>query len=563
MPLNDISIQALDGVKIWDTERSYDTLVWDAGTQPGTETIIAEGGTSAGAQAIMDMAGDDGYGNIRTVTEQTGAYVQKPFKSFRTIDTKALNLQSFLFNGNIVANYGWREDTLESQRSSSDDFRTESETFDLDLVNVHDIEKKEVTLSTATWGVVGYLPVKLPLDSVLSVHYAESENFDPEFGRIDVLGNALPNPSGDTKEYGFVLSMLDKKLTLRANWFETNMKNQSTWMNTGQALNLWSQRIGAYYSGVIRNESSSIPTKAATAPLMQAAADAMVASIPEGVMDLYNIRNTYDELGRVTNVIYNSPAGVSDTEDLSSEGFEVELVYNPTKNWRIALNVGQQETVSTNTRPVSLMLAEMLQGTLDTEVPGYDGLRIGEMPNWSFNAWKPEEEGRARFAPGSWLPPTMDMWAEDNVMSKIRSSLAMQGTQTPEQREWRSTLVTNYKFTDGRLKGVALGGAWRWESAAIIDYPFVANELGDMVADVENPFRNDELNNVDLWVSYWRKLKWKNVTWHIQLNVRNVFASENDFVPVSYHSGGPLKGMVSRVRYAPQRTFFVTNTFSF
>ena len=75
---------------------------------------------------------------------------------------------------------------------------------------------------------------------------------------------------------------------------------------------------------------------------------------------------------------------------------------------------------------------------------------------------------------------------------------------------------------------------------------------------------DEALHHFDLWFRYDKKLDmFGGVDWSIQLNIRNLTGDEEDYIPVSYHTDGALMGMVSRVRYAPQRTFFVTNTFRF
>src|SRR5690606_15010989 len=42
---------------------------------------------------------------------------------------------------------------------------------------------------------------------------------------------------------------------------------------------------------------------------------------------------------------------VADTSDIEARGFEVELIFNPTRNWRIAFNAAKQETVLTRGYP--------------------------------------------------------------------------------------------------------------------------------------------------------------------------------------------------------------------
>ncbi|MEM9159607.1 MAG: TonB-dependent receptor [Verrucomicrobiota bacterium] len=564
---SDIAVQAVQGIDLWDTDTIVDYTMWNGGIQPGTENTRANGNTPAGAEEILRIGGADGLGNVQTFSEPATAYLINASKSEDIIDTQAINLQSKLFGGNLVGTLGLRRDKLEVRKSNEIDFDRDEASNEIlfDSLEIGSLEASTADIDTETWGVVAYLPKQwgdLPGKSDLSFHYGESENFRPEAGRVNHLGQSLEDPGGNTTEFGLTLTAFDRKLSARLNWFETNLTNRSRGYNTGQFINLWTQRPDAYIIGSVAGIGDPDPVINAGGELMYAAAQAIVDSAPEATRELYNIRFVTDPEGLVTNVASDS-ASISDTEDLSAEGVELELVYNPTPGWRIGLNVAHQETTSTNVNPNARIMAEQILATLDTEVPGYDGLTIGEMPSWFFYGWDPSREGGLRFAdPDVTNPPqTMREWNE-TAFQGLRTSLAAEGTQTPEQREWRVNLVTNYKFREGGLKGLSLGGAYRYESDAIVDYPLVPNEDGNLVGDIANPYRNDSTENFDFWLGYDFKVL-KDIKWEAKINIRNAFAGEDDFIPVSFHQGGELAGMVSRVRYAPQRTITFTNTFRF
>ncbi|MEM9159511.1 MAG: TonB-dependent receptor plug domain-containing protein [Verrucomicrobiota bacterium] len=564
---SDIQINSIQGIDLWDTETFVDYTMWNGGIQPGTENTRANGNTAAGAEEILRIGGPDGFGNLQNFSEPATAYVINASKAEDIIDTQAINLQSRLFGGNLVGTLGLRSDEIEVRKSNEIDFARDELTNEIlfDSLDVGTLESSTADIDTKTWGVVGYLPrqwVELPFKSDISFHYGESENFRPEAGRVNHMNEVLEDPGGDTEEFGLTITMFDRKLSARLNWFETNLTNRSRGYSTGQFINLWTQRPDAYMIGAVAGIGDPDPVINAGGELMYAAAQAIVDSVPAATKELYNIRFVTDAEGVVTNVARDN-ATISDTEDLSAEGVELELVYNPTPSWRIGLNVAQQETTATNVNPNARLMAEQVLATLDTEVPGYDGLTIGEMPSWFFYGWDPSREGGLRFQdPESSTPPqTLREWNETSFQT-LRTSLAAEGTQSPEQREWRVNLVTNYKFREGPLKGLAVGGAYRYESDAIVDYPLVPNEDGNLVGDIENPYKNDSTENFDFWVGYDLKVL-KDIRWEAKINVRNAFASEDDFIPVSFHQGGALAGMISRVRYAPQRTIFFTNTFKF
>ena len=136
-----------------------------------------------------------------------------------------------------------------------------------------------------------------------------------------------------------------------------------------------------------------------------------------------------------------------------------------------------------------------------------------------------------------------------------------QGSAVPELSKWRYNFVTDYQFTEsllnGALKGVAVGGAYRWTDKVAIGYPVLAGGTTPLF-DVSHPYWGPSEHYVDLWASYTRKLASK-LTWKIQLNVRNVGAKDG-LLPISVEPDGKTW---ASVRLKPVQQWFVTNTFSF
>lgn len=82
-----------------------------------------------------------------------------------------------------------------------------------------------------TYGIVVKSPEfvnrHLPLDMDFTVFYNYSENFQPEGSRVDIFGENISPPTGETEEYGFSVSALDERVSVRVNWFETKVQNQT------------------------------------------------------------------------------------------------------------------------------------------------------------------------------------------------------------------------------------------------------------------------------------------------------------------------------------------------
>lgn len=81
--------------------------------------------------------------------------------------------------------------------------------------------------------------------------------------------------------------------------------------------------------------------------------DEVLSWLPSEIRELRNPR-----LDPVSGTVESEPLpGASATTDFVSEGFEFELVANVNENWRIALNMAQQEAVQSNTAPVAQAVA--------------------------------------------------------------------------------------------------------------------------------------------------------------------------------------------------------------
>ena len=74
---------------------------------------------------------------------------------------------------------------------------------------------------------------------------------------------------------------------------------------------------------------------------------------------------------------------------------------------------------------------------------------------------------------------------------------------------------------------------------------------------LERPFYGPAELNGDVWFSYTRKLS-DRLRWKAQLNLRNLIGSQEE-IPVYTNPDGQR----ALYRLAPDRNWFLTNTFSF
>lgn len=113
-----------------------------------------------------------------------------------------------------------------------------------------------------------------------------------------------------------------------------------------------------------------------------------------------------------------------------------------------------------------------------------------------------------------------------DVWSKYLIQTALIGSEQPEQRKYRFNGITNYRFERGALKGLNIGGAFRWEDKAILGYGIHEDETVGWIPDVDAPIYGPTEEHFDAWIGYGRKLNSK-IDWRIQLNVRNVGEKDN------------------------------------
>jgi hypothetical protein len=246
-------------------------------------------------------------------------------------------------------------------------------------------------------------------------------------------------------------------------------------------------------------------------------------------------RLTIFEDGGIDNEWLN---GLTDLEDIVAEGFEASITFNPTRNWRMRINVARQETTASNIAP---RLKRFIEEDWLPWVVEY-----GDM-DWNDSA---------RVVIGD----TIAVNVNENLL-KYFTVQSLDGFPSDEVREWRVNMVTNYRFREGLLKDWNIGGSMRYQSDMAIGYPLIWKEVlpGSeiQVGDVDNPWRGEELISYDLQIGYQRKI-WDNVNWQIQLNLRNLQnINSDDLSPVQAQPDGSY----AKVKWDPPFQWQITSTF--
>jgi outer membrane receptor protein involved in Fe transport len=530
-------------------------------------------------------------------------------------DTKSYSgsWQAFLLNEAIVPTLGWRYDEvsdkgvtapLSTAANSRGALNLDPSVYTLPTVfPANQIFKNHSTAGGVVFHLNKFFGENDPLPINVSLSYNKSNNFSIVDTRRDIYGNPIPNPTGKTKDYGILLSTKDGKYSLRAVKYETSYQGANTQLDSSGLYNVvrtalnWRNIKTYYMSGynwasalqtdtrhfaglrwmwdpawvnssgrpVASGSLASGPAGSTLETQAQADAhrDASIAAINEmqkwlsarGFFTAWNYgvgptvdsalqtRGQYESAPKTFNTdsVYDyrtAPLmqGFAVTADTQSKGYEFELTANPTPNWRLSFNASMTEAIRTN---VGGAVLDEFVGYMDTLMAGAGGDMI--MFNSDYSA---ANQLRAQ----AWNP-----WRGQYTLMKLQA-----GAAASELRKWRYNMVTNYTFRDGALKGVGVGGGYRWQDKVVIGYPVIPGTNGQASFDLSQPYYGPTEGATDLWASYERKIM-KKYGWKIQLNVRNAF-NKDGLIPISVQPDGQTW---ATVRTQPVREWFVTNTFSF
>ncbi|MCX6941674.1 MAG: hypothetical protein NTX09_13215 [Verrucomicrobia bacterium] len=506
------------------------------------------------------------FPNKRMVTEPLSVlrFLNGGSKSRQLIDSQSVSLKSDFFKDTLVSVVGWRWDNLKTF-SSEGNKRFADDTLDISGTRLKAAPDLDERGRNFTWSVVGRLPrrisSKLPLGMELGAYVNVSGNFNPVNVRTNLNGAIIPAPAGTTKERGILVEFLDRRVSLRANWFQTLQTNSS---NNAQGATQqtfdFPTFIGSRYV-VARTEGipfGSIPgvTAAGYNSYDQLFA-ALFQILPEPTNTLKNLR--FSPTGTLQ---ADSIQGLTDSSDLDARGTEIELVGNITKRWRVSANVAKQETVVNGSARLTKKVADAVFANLVK----FNLLGIDQGP-----ALPERQTLGARFA--------------GNIGTPLAATVARDGAVSPEQRKWRANFVSTYDlkgFEHPLLNKLSVGGAIRWQGKIAIGAPFLTGEalkkkiletdkrftstsqisdndevMQTQFPDLAHPFYGPEELAGDVWVGYRRRI-FKNVEWRLQLNVRNAWGNGED-IPVTANPDGSI----AVIRIPNETRWLLSSTFSF
>lgn len=429
-------------------------------------------------------------------------------------------LQSRWFDGDLVTTLSYRKDSFET--ASSNYARD-------DATGIYNVPQPlqpglDESVKTFSWGAVGHLPKRfLPRSGILSdlsLSYNKSDNTQPSSQLYTVNNDVIDLVKGKSKEVGLSASLFSDRVNLRLTRYDTKTVNST--INVQTILETIARLPGEVILSNSRGVNADNPAGIAAFNTWLQTPAAIAA------MSTYGYQITTNPDGTQSVVLNGRSIGdTTSTQGTSSKGYELEVIVNATKNWRLAFNGAKADATSSDTAP------ELVQWVNDA-----NSLWTGAAGGLKFGGYFPN------FTAGQ----TVANYATQSIANPVRLLQLSNGRSLQEVRKYRFNVISNYTFSEGSLTGFSVGGAVRWLDKAVIGYPIITDPVsGQSVQDVGHPYRSDPESHFDAWVGYERKLR-NRITWSVQLNVRNVGEknhlvtawSQPDGTPAAYTIGEPM-----------------------
>ncbi|MGH8019040.1 MAG: hypothetical protein ACREIA_12250, partial [Opitutaceae bacterium] len=416
--------------------------------------------------------------------------------SHSLLEGRVFAMQNRFWEDRIVTTFGWRSDRVRAVSSPMPRQGGPDSAFVSVLdMTLPDDNWEYARGNTSTAGAVFHV---LPW---FSVFYNQSNTWNvPRLNSHNPDNSTLPGSIGEGDDYGFMMRFFDNRVSLRVNRYESTSGPDNS----------------AFRSDILA------PVIAIERTLNEAAQG--------GLIPPYDAPPGYDP--DPSHTFYYEV-----TSDQVSTGYEAELVANPTRNWRIAINGSKFETTESNIGTVWLDFISQ------------------RLPYWAENATLqgPDENTTTISS------RVLDIIQTLNLMRQS------EGQRTEQGREWRVNLLTRYTFDQGWMKGFFVGSGYRWRSKAVIGYraitvpnefpfPGIGSEI--VVPAVDAPVYGKSTSDLEGFIGYSRRFE--RGDWRIQLNVRNLF-DEDDPVAQRANTSGDL----SLFTVPQPRTFILSTTFSY
>jgi outer membrane receptor protein involved in Fe transport len=525
-------------------------------------------------------------------------------KERTTVTSYGATLQSYMLDDCLVGTYGYRKDRVKTVNGAATIMADDVADPRYRLNNAYGSTTTNYSEGISrTWGLVLHTPEFinnfLPFGTKLSVFYGEGENFQATAPRGDLMGNQIANQGGTTKDYGFGISVLDGRITLKTTWYKTSVTDadlpssghgglgDGAWWFYGVPLNETPYALS--FLDVCRDDTPASRLRTDMWPWMGNFNWSGDYNVPGTIKPTEQAKQIM--FARVKDYFENFPF---DQSYMDAYGIPVNVakmheagknaVYANQSTWNAFYDAMPWYATSAgaNNFNYSRTIADTLKGygqataTCDTTSKGIEWELTAKITdNWNLmvNVSKTDAKISAvsptvieamdkmtNFLKGPagdlciWGSEVIrDTW-KNNVGRPFQTLMNNIGNPAAEISPWRANIVTNYTFTEGMFNGVNVGLGYRWEDKRILGYQY---DAATDALDVSKPWYGPTDDHFDAWVGYSRKLNDK-LNWKVQLNVRNIGESAGLY-PLFIQPDGTT----GYSRITEGMNWFLTNTFEF
>ena len=442
-----------------------------------------------------------------------------PVLRYTRVDTRIFAMHNYWLDERVITLFGWRKDerTLYSRSLPIDPVSAlypDPVPYNArDGVNVKTVQPAD----TFSRGVV------MVATQWLRFFYNESSSFVlQDASASDLYSNPIDNAQGKGTETGARVALFGGKVQASVSRWKTDMQ--------GQAV------------ATIRNQLGNFNFTNAT-------------------NTLWNTANALSGDIKYIQPPYRPAQAFTDYQDYVAQGYEFSLTANPTANWRVSFNAGAQENQQSNIGPVLKKYWAEYEplfrafpsrdlngnGVIDTTLPATPQAQIEKFL---------DRTGGAEAGPAGTIAALLDAYG-----AGIGRIAALSGVSTTSIPKYTANFVTNYRFSEGAIKGVGVGSSLNFRSARTIGY--LATSAG--LSRPDAPIKGATNWETGLWISYGRSIKLaapRPIRWRVQLNVRNVLG-DRDLEPITGVDDGAGQGVAIRWRVPEPRTFVLSNTLEF
>ena len=228
-----------------------------------------------------------------------------------------------------------------------------------------------------------------------------------------------------------------------------------------------------------------------------------------------------------------------------SKGFEAELVGNILPQWRVSLGFADNRAFETS------IASQWLDFIKE------------RMPIWAQYQNTPLYNTASAQTVGSLIA--------GNAIGSWNYVREANGRLNPQSRRYRMNLTTRYGFSEGKLRGLFVGGVYQYRSPVAIGYGTKSLDLSRSefsapgfntgsiaVPAIDSPIRGNADIALDGFAGYTRNLWRDRINWRVQLNIRNLLDAQSHIDQQAISTGQIVKYYLHE-----PRTFILTNTFSF